>query len=277
MRWNWLLFAFALVGASCTAPGQLSINTPQGRAQNYPPFIEDSPARRDAAQEAWQAFLAEFRLPDTKIELEPILNTPRALPLELAGRIYLNARGVAFDELEAKSVLRGFLGRAGGVLGGEGKDNPLNLNNLSLVNFSKEGNLYRVVYRQAGYTFPIENGYGELRLMLGKDGILLQWSSRLIPNVELPTTPVVTAKDLREKLVGKEFSYTTIAGQPQQYKVTDPTEITVRRLVVYPKLEGKRLTIHLAYPVEVGRSLTWTVYVDAINGQELGVRQNFAS
>jgi hypothetical protein len=61
------------------------------------------------------------------------------------------------------------------------------------------------------------------------------------------------------------------------YKIASRSEVSVKDLVVYPKQEGNRITIHLAYPVEAGQGTTWTVYVDAITGQEIDVKQNFAS
>lgn len=276
-RLVYVLVAITLWVTGCTAPGQVPVNTPQGRAQNYPPAITATTERQQAVQEAWQAFRKEFRLPEAQLELAPVLNTPRQLPPELQGRIYLNARSVNFDELEAKTVLRRFVERALAVLDGGAKQSPLNLRDLSLVSFSADGTFYRALFQQTGYAFPITNGYGELRFTLGKDSILLQWSSTLIPVVELPARPEVTTDDILDKIVGRQFNYTTIAGQAQSYRVAERAEVVVKELVVYPKLDGNKLTIHLAYPVEVGRSLQWTVFVDAINGEELGVRQNFAS
>jgi hypothetical protein len=78
-------------------------------------------------------------------------------------------------------------------------------------------------------------------------------------------------------MVGRIFSYTNIAGQPMSYKVRDRSEVSIKDLVVYPKQEGNRIRVHLAYPVEVGSGMTWTVYVDAITGQEIEVKQNFVS
>jgi hypothetical protein len=258
----------------CAAPGQVGVNSPQGAARSYPPAIEETPARRQAADEAWKQFQQEFRLPDSKPDLEPVLLTPRALPAALAGRIYLNARGVAFDAMEAKEALRRFLERARILLGPDGPAGP---RDLSLASFADDGGFYRAVYQQASYPFPIANGYGELQLTVGKTGTLLQWSSRLIPKVELPLKAEVEPRAIAEKLVGREFSYADFGGQPRRYKAASRAAVSVKELVVYPLVEGTRLTIHLAYPIEVGEGMTWTVFVDAITGQELGVRQNFAS
>jgi hypothetical protein len=268
-----IMIAGALWLCACASPGQVGLQTPQGKGPGYPPAIEDTAARQQIAAEGWKQFLREFRLPETKPDLEALLQTPRALPMDLAGRVFLNTRGVAFDEMEAKESLRRFIERARVLLG---PDN-LTLRDLSLISFVADGNFYRAVYQQSSYAFPIANGYGELRLIVGKNGTLLQWGSRLIPKFDLPAAPALSRQAVAEKLVGRNFSYTSIAGQPMRYRVAGRSEISVKELVVYPKLDGNRMTIHLAYPVEAGKGTSWTVYVDAINGQELGVTQNFAS
>jgi hypothetical protein len=279
------LFCAVLMSAAlfcaCAAPGQAPVNTPGGRLQNYPPVIEDTPQRQQAALDAWKKLIAELQLPEASLDLEPVLNTPRALPLGMAGRIALHTKAGAFGELEAKEALRRFIERASGVLfpklANDSSQNSISLKDLSLVSFANDGNFYRAVYRQANYPFPISGGYGELILTAGKNGTLLQWNSRIIPALDLPTRAEIAPQSLVDKMVGREFGYTSIAGQPMRYTVANRSEVSVKDLVVYPKLEGNKITIHLAYPVEAGQGMTWTVYVDAITGQEIDVKQNFAS
>lgn len=276
-----LMIAQYSLFCACAAPGQIATNTPEGRLQNYPPVIEDTPQRRQAALEAWRKLIAEFQLPEARLELEPVLSAPRALPPEMAGRITLMATPGAFGELEAKEALRRFIERASGVLFPNQTNGPapgsISLKDLSLVSFTDDGGFYRAVYRQANYPFPISGGYGELRLAAGKNGTLLQMNSRIIPAVDLPARAEVTPQSLVDRMVGRVFGYTNIAGQPMSYKVANRSEVSVKDLVVYPKLEGNRITIHLAYPVEAGQGMTWTVYVDAVTGREIDVKQNFAS
>jgi len=275
-----LLYAILMIVATfgaCAAPGQVGVNTPEGRLQNYPPVIEDTPQRRQSAQEAWNKFIAEFQLPVAKPDLEPVLNTPRALPSELTGRIALQTNSGPFGELEAKEAMRRFIERAGGVLFSNLTTGSFGLKDLSLITFANDGNFYRAVYRQANYPFPIANGYGELRLAVGKNGTLLQWGSRIIPVFDMPARAEVAPQSIVDRLVGREFTYSNIAGQPMRYKVANRSEVSVKDLVVYPKQEGNKIRIHLAYPVEVGSGMTWTVYVDAITGQDIDVKQNFAS
>jgi len=275
-----VLMVVALL-CSCAAPGQGTAPLPGNGLQNYPPVIEDTPQRRQAAFEAWKKLIADFQLPEARLELEPVLNTPRALPPEMAGRISIKTKAGAFGELEAKEALRRFIERASGALfpshtNGQAQSS-VGLKDLSLVSFTDDGNFYRAVYRQANYPFPVSGGYGELLLVVGKNGTLLQLNDRIIPAIDIPTRAEVAQQSLVDKMVGREFGYTNIAGQPMSYKVASRSEVSVKDLVVYPKQEGNRITIHLAYPVEVGQGTTWTVYVDAITGQEIDVKQNFAT
>jgi hypothetical protein len=260
-----------------------STTMPQQKPQqpNYPPAIEASPARAQAAEEAWNQFLGEYRLAFAAPELEPILYTPRTLPPAIAMQINIKPSDKKadepLDEAHAKEYLRRFIDNHRAVLSGDQRSSALSLKDLSLITFGNEGNLYRAVYRQMNYPFPIENGYGELRLVLSKTGALLQLSSRLVPAVEFPARPKLEAATLTNQFLGREFTYSNIAGQPLKYKVAQASEINVKELVVYPKVSEQKMMLHLAYPCEIGRGTTWTIYVDAITGEELDTKQNFQS
>lgn len=270
----YLLF-FAVLSCACAAPGQMGISTPQLQSAAYPPIIEDSPARKQAAQEAWTQFLAERRLPEAKLDVMPVTNTPRALPSELSGRINVNAKLGKLGETELKEAMRQFIELSRGILSGEGKNNALSLKDLSLASFSNDNNFHRAIYQQVNYPYAIAEGYGELRLTVGKNGELLQWSSTLLPNIPLPVRAEIKPETLQEKVLGREFTFTTFAGRPQTYRVTKAEEIKIGSLVIYPKMSGSNLELHVAYALVVGQGMTWTVYIDAINGAEIGVKQNF--
>jgi hypothetical protein len=266
-----------LLMSGCAAPGRVRVDTPQEKEVIYPARFAGPPDRGPQVQEAWKNLLAELNLPFAKLDLDPVLNTPRSLPVELAGRINLAKKNGAFGELEAKESLRSFIERARGVLVGDPRDSSNGVKDLSLVSFTNNGNSYRVVYQQASYSFPVANGYGELTLTVDKTAKLTAWSSRLIPKLDLPANPSIDPEELAGKLIGREFTYTTIAGKLQTHKIAKREEIVIKDPVVYPKQEGDQLTVYLAYPVDVGNGMTWTVYFDAVNGEELGVRQNFVS
>lgn len=275
-----LFFVVCLPAAllsACAAPGQIAGNMPQGQSAAYPPVIEDSPMRQQAAAQAWTRFLADWRLPETAPDLMPVTHTPRGLPAGLAGRVNLNTKPGKFGELELKEALRLFIERSGGLLSGSEPGVALGPKDLSLLSFAGEGNFYRATFRQMSYPFHIAENYGELRFVIGKTGDLLQLSSSLLPDVSLPARAEVKPETVAERLLNREFTYTTIPGRPQSFRATQREDIRVGNLIVYPKLIGNRLEIHLAYPAIVGNSQSWTVYVDAVNGEELGVMQNVKS
>jgi hypothetical protein len=274
------LLSLVLLGA-CAARAP-EVSTPQARADGgYPPVIEVSPSRQQAVEDAWRALLAEFRLPETRLDLEPVLYTPPALPAGLAGQINLNPQGGRFGAEEAKEALRRFIERAHAVLSGDQRASALTLRDLSLVSFSDEGEMYRARYRQMNYPFPLVNGYGEMSFVLSKSGALLQLSSRIISplllSTELPARAKVEPQKLIEPLIGREFTYSNLAGQPLTYRVTQRNEVSVSELVVYPKPENDRIVLYLAWQIVVGRGTNWTVFVDAITGKEIEVKQNFVS
>lgn len=245
----------------------------------YPLVIETSPARTQAAEDAWNQFLSEYKLTFVAPDLEPVLYTPRSLPAGLANQINIQPaeqKAVStIDETQAKEYLRRFIEAHRAVLSGDQRNGALSLKDLSLITFGNEGNLYRAIYRQMNYPYPISNGYGELRIVLSKSGALLQLSSRLIPALEFPARPKMEPATITGKLVGREFTYSNFAGQPQTYKVAQASEIILKDLVIYPKVEEQKIKLRLVYPVEVGRGMTWTVYVDAVTGEEVDTKQNF--
>lgn len=271
------IFLIALMFSACATPGQVSVNTPETQSAGYPPVIEESSAREQSSQAAWKRFLGEWRMPETKLDVMPVTGTPRSLPFELSGKINIHTKPGVFGETEAKESVRRFVEHSLDVFSGQGNSSVFTLKDLSLVSFTNEGNLFRATFWQVSYPFRIIEGYGELRLVIGKNGELLQFSSSLIPTVILPTRAEVTTQSIYEKLLNRELSYTTIAGRSQVYQITRRQEINIGELIIYPRLEGNRMEIHLAFPVVVGSGMTWTIYIDAINGDELGVRQNFAS
>ena len=247
----------------------------------YPLLIEASAARQQAAEDAWNAFLSEYRLTFVKPELEPIIYTPRLLPTAIANLISLKAPDQKPDEIlgeaQIKELLRRFIEKYHTILSGDLRTSSLTLKDISLVAFSLDGNFFRATYQQMNYPFPLANGFGELKIAVSKTGNLLQLSSTVLPPDEFPARAKIEAAEIKAKLANREFTYSNLAGQPMTYKVTQESEIIVNDLVVFPKRSEQKLTLHLAYPVEVGRGTTWTIYIDAITGKEIEVKQNFQS
>jgi hypothetical protein len=247
----------------------------------YPLIIEASVARQQAAEDAWNAFLSEYRLTFVKPELEPIIYTPRLLPTAIANLISLKAPDQKPDEIlgeaQIKELLRRFIEKYHTILSGDLRTSSLTLKDISLVAFSLDGNFFRATYQQMNYPFPLANGFGEIKIAVSKTGNLLQLSSSVLPPDEFPARAKIEASEIKTKLANREFTYSNLAGQPMTYKVTQESEIIVNDLVVFPKRSEQKLTLHLAYPVEVGRGTTWTIYIDAISGKEIEIKQNFQS
>ena len=274
------LWLSSLLWTSCAMPGQVGVKTPQGNTggPEYPPVLDASPARQQASESAWRALAQEHQLPDTlRCDCDPVLLTPRALPVEAAGRIQIVQKGAGFTDLELKEALRHFIEIHARLLGVNAGDTAIGQPELSLITLSHEGALTRVVYQQRSFPYPIAEGYGTLEFTLSKSGHLLQWHSSLLPNVTLPARATLEASALPARFVNREFTYSNIAGQPLRYRVARTDEVFVKEAVVYPRLAASRLTIHLAYPIVVGIGTTWTIYVDAMTGEELAVKPNFVS
>jgi hypothetical protein len=247
----------------------------------YPLNIEASAARQQAAEDSWNAFLSEYRLTFVKPELEPIIYTPRLLPTTIANLISLKTPDQKPDEIlgeaQIKELLRRFIEKYHTILSGDLRSSSLTLKDVSLIAFSLDGNFYRATYQQMNYPFPLANGFGEIKIAVSKTGNLLQLSSTVLPPDEFPVRAKIEASEIKTKLANREFTYSNLAGQPMTYKVTQESEIEVRDLVVFPKRSEQKLTLYLAYPVEVGRGTTWTIYIDAISGKEIEIKQNFQS
>jgi len=110
---------------------------------------------------------------------------------------------------------------------------------------------------------------------LSGDGRLMQLDDRLIPVIELPIKPTVEKESIPKRIVGRTFTYTDFSGRQQRASISNEAEVAVKQLVVLPLQKAEAIEIHLAWEVAAGGSLSWTLYVDAISGEELKVVQNF--
>jgi hypothetical protein len=268
------LLAAAITVGAC-APRSTDVNTPQGPGGLYPPKITSTAASRRDAEDAWRLLLAEFRLPEVGVDLEPVIFTPRSLPPEISRRIRLEAPEGPLDPTEAKQALRRFIEHVLPVLIAGARDRQLTLKDISLASFQIDGELYRATYRQMNYPYHIDHGYGEARFTITRTGELVQLESYFLPAIDFPARPAIDPATLPDKLVGRELTYSAIDGRPLTSRVNGRDEVVVKDPVIYPRLEGEQLWLHLAYPVEVGRGMTWTIYIDAVNGSEIEVKQNF--
>lgn len=264
-----------LSSLACGMTEVADVQRPTSRGLDYPVSIEPTNAMRRRSENAWRTWLLRSGVPNGPSDLDPLLAVPRSLPPELANKISISESKETLTPETAKEVLRQFIARGLRMLAGEPDERALGLQDLSLTSFAEDGSLYRVTYRQTNFAFPVANGYGDLKIAMTRLGGLVQLTSRLLPPVEMPSSPSVDLAPVRAALVGRVFSYRGIDGRALEYRVGSQDEISAKDLVIYPRDDGSRLVLHLAYPLEVGRGVTWTVFIDAIDGKEIDIKQNF--
>ena len=237
--------------------------------QNYPAVIKDSSERRARAEREWRRMLDAYSVPQTPPDLYPITHTPRSL-LGVAGGIKL----VTFvpepgtETVAIREAMRRFLDRWRELLGAEPAA-------VSLLSNDTSGDTQRLTYKQANYAFPLAGNAGEMVAVLSRDGRLMQLDSRFIPVVELPSRPLIDRDSAAKKVMGRSFTYSDIAGHEQRAQIGGLDEVTVKRLVVLPIEKGDATEVHLAWEIIAGKQLSWTIYVDAMTGNDLRVTQNF--
>jgi hypothetical protein len=171
------------------------------------------------------------------------------------------------EQLALRDAMRLFIDRWRDLIGAD----PTT---ISLVSSNQADAAGRLTYRQASYPFPVAGNFGEMVAVVTDDGRLLQLDDRFIPVVELPLQPSIAREDAAKRVAGRTFTYTDIAGRPQQVQVA-ASEVSVKQLVVLPIEKGDAIEVHLAWEIIAGGSLSWTVYIDAIGGEQLRAVQNF--
>jgi hypothetical protein len=258
--------AVAVFLAGCDAGTPKVPNTPQ---KNYPAVIKDSTERRAKAEREWRQMLDAYGVPQTPPDLYPIAYTPRSL-LGVTGGIKIMADKPepGNETIALREAMKRFIDRWQDLLGAD-------LASVSLVSGDQSSDIQRLTYRQANYSFPIAGNFGEMVAVISADGRLMQLDARFIPAVDLPARPEVQREIAARTVVGRTFTYTDFAGREQRAKITNPGEVIVKQVVILPIEKGDAIEVHLAWEIVAGNSLSWTVYIDAISGEELKVVQNF--
>jgi hypothetical protein len=213
--------------------------------------------------------LDTYGVQQTPPDLYPITYTPRSL-LGVSGGIKVMAvktdpQSASFSLREAMKV---FLERWRELIGADPTA-------VSLAGETKSDAAHRLSYRQANYPFPVGGSFGQMTAVISEDGRLLQLDDRFIPLVELPVQPTVQREEAAKRVVGRTFTYTDIAGREQRVQINAADEVVVKQLVVFPIEKGDAIEVRLAWEIVAGKSLSWTVYIDAIGGEQLQAVQNF--
>jgi hypothetical protein len=259
------LLAVALLMLGCESQTQ----TPKAQRQNYPAIIRDSVERRARAEREWRRMLDTYGVQQTPPDLHPIIYTPRSL-LGVTGGI--NVMPVRTDprseSMALREAMKVFLERWRELIGADPAA-------ISLVSESQVEATRRLIYRQASYAFPVAGNYGEMTAIVSPEGRLLQLDSRFIPVVELPVQPSIQREEAAKRVVGRTFTYADLAGREQRVQINAIDEVSVKQLVILPIEKGDAIEVRLAWEIVAGSSLSWTVYIDAVGGEQLQAVQNF--
>ena len=239
--------------------------------ENYPVNILDSKERREAAVAAWQQLFKDYGVPaggQRVPELYPFTYTPQSTlgtgPIRL-----VPAAGEPLDEERTRLLLRQFITERADLLGVK----PENLSLDGVMNAGQNARKY--VFLQAGYPHPIASPWGRLEIIVTNGGEIIQLMDTAVPVVELPVEPRIAREEAQRRVVGTTFTYGDIAGRPQTLTISDPAQVRVEQLVVYPEMTEAALRMRLVWRVMAGEGLSWTVYVDAVTGETIATVQNF--
>jgi hypothetical protein len=240
-----------------------------GSKQNYPAMIKDSADQRAKAERDWRRMLDSYGVPQTPPDLYPIIDTPRSL-LGVSGGIKLlgGTPEPGTETFALRQAMKLFIDRWRDLLGADPST-------ISLVSADESADTKRLTFRQGNYAYPVAGNYGEMVAVVSRDGKLMQLDDRFIPVVDLPLKPSTDREVAAKRVVGKVFSYTDAAGKEQRMEIGASSEVTVKRLVILPIQKGDAVEVHLAWEILAGKSMTWTMYLDAMNGDELKIAQNF--
>jgi hypothetical protein len=232
-------------------------------------IVKPDAERCDRIKREWQRFQEAYALTASEASLHPITCMPQSLGAA-SGQIQIVASPSQQEPLAEtmRFAVKSFIDRWRELIGASPDI-------VSLAQAEESADGYRFRYAQANYPFPVVGGFGDLTILITREGRLTQIEDRFIPLVEMPLRPVIERLDAAKGLVGRTFRYKDIAGREQRVEITSIEEVKVMRLVTLPIAKDNALEIHLAWEIQAGKSLSWTVYIDAITGAELKAEQNF--
>ena len=242
----------------------LAPKVPGTQDKGYPPVITDSAERRENAEKAWRRLLDTYNLPPTPPDLYPITYTLRSLLGVSEGiKIVKVTASAETPNLGLREAAKGFIERWRDLVG-------VDPAGISLAGFTATVNETQFTYRQGDYPFPLGGDYGEMTLSISREGRLTQIDDRFIPVVELPSKPAIDRDAAVKKVIGRRFNVTDRSGRQQEVSITGAVaDACTATLVVLAIQKENRLEVHLAWQLTPVKNAGSSIYVDAMNGQEL--------
>lgn len=141
-------------------------------------------------------------------------------------------------------------------------------------NFDRKVIGLRIDFHGQSYNdLPVEGDVRSLTVFANANGI-----SRIdgywLPKITVPLQPKISEASAKNKLNGRTFTYGDVAGNPRNYRVEQKDLNNAAHEVVFVKKSFQGLEFRLAWKIRVGQG-AWTVYIDALTGEELKVVQMF--
>lgn len=142
-------------------------------------------------------------------------------------------------------------------------------------NFDRKVISLRIDFRGQTYnSLPVEGDTSSLTVFANANGI-----SRIdgfwFQKITVPLEPKVSEALAKNKLNGRIFTYDDKEGRLVNYRVEQKDLSNVAHKVVFVKKSSQGLEFRLAWKISVGQGSSWTVYIDAVTGEELEVVQMF--
>jgi len=267
----------------CSCAGATRTPDAAGPRANEPPYpilLTDDQNRREAVLAAWATLTHEAGANGVPfLELQPVTASVRSIPQTSTPVLYLPkvGTGATMSEEETRESLRRFIVAESRLIGADPQQLTLELRT------DEADGTRKARYQQQPYRRPLRGGYGVLEISFTDDRRIRQIYSTCIPeterlraafvNLHLPTPK---SEDVAKRLIGRTLTYTDANGNAQSLTVgNNLNEITVRELVVYPRLRASQppaLELHLAWEMTLGNAPSArTVYLDAITDEVLGV------
>jgi hypothetical protein len=262
---------------ACAALQPPSPTGPAAAESLYPILLMEDSQRKEATVIALNrlAQLSE-NMGGTQPQLQPITGTILTLPPKAASSLYLPklGAGAVMSEEETRESLRRFVSEWQQLIGSD----PAK---LSLVERTDQPDGSKVaIYEQRPFRYPLRGGYGKLQITFGTDRRVINLTSSCIPDAERIQNAISAlnlrpkAEDAVQQLREKGVTYFAANGTSQTFSLPPSSQINPRGLTTYVRPAKNRidaLEFHLAWEMELNNAPVKLVYVDAVNGEIVGV------
>jgi len=272
-----LLLALSLGAGGCASLQPPSATGPRGNEPVYPVLFTEDSQRREASVLALNQLTQSTGNSGTFApKLQPITATIESLPADPSRPLDLPKVGAGgiMNEEETRESLRRFIRASRELIGAD----PAKLSLVERVDQPDGSKL--AIYEQRPFRYPIRGNYGKLQIRFTADRRIINLSSTCIPQADRIQTQLaavsagVKAEDAVKQIRENGLTYTDSKGTASNLKIPQASEINPQGLVTYilpSKSQPDALEFHLAWQIQLVNAPIKTAYVDAVNGETIGV------